>query len=218
MAGAGSQWVAELLCRTDELFLPPALLRTAPLDLDARPAATIPKGSHIVGRHAKAHCDLLAEVDNPTPMAGCTAHRHARRRNPRGGAGCVNALVRICAGGPGRLGSLPRSDVMFVERRRPTVGRFSNPWRSEGAEIKAPISTQDPRRGIYRTAKISLGRKRWSKPVLHALFGSLDCFKAESTVESAPDSSGPQTVGRSQQESLVRENRTLGLRRRGLET
>ena len=120
--------------------------------------------------------------------------------------------------GGGRACSSAEADVMSVERRRPAVGRSSNRRRGEGAEIKAPISTQDPRRGIYRTAKISLGRKRWSKPVLHALLGSFDCIKAESAEESAPDSSGPQTVGRSQQESLVRENRTLGLRRRGLET
>ena len=120
--------------------------------------------------------------------------------------------------GGGRACSSAEADVMSVERRRPAVGRFSNPWRGEGAKIKASIGTQDPRRGIYRTAKTSLGRKRWSKPVLYALCGSLDCFKAKSAEESAPDSSGPQTVGRSQQESLVRENRTLGLRRRGLET
>ena len=108
MVGAGTQRVAELLCRTDEFFLSQALFRTAPLDLDARPAATIPKGSHIVGRHAQAHCDLLAGVDNPTPMAGCTISV-TRAGATEGGAGCVNAHVRICAGGPGRPGSLPCS-------------------------------------------------------------------------------------------------------------
>ena len=30
---------------------------------------------------------------------------------PKGRAGCVNAHVRICAGGPGQPGSLPRSGV-----------------------------------------------------------------------------------------------------------
>ena len=85
-------------------FLSQALFRTAPLDLDARPAATIPKGSHIVGRHAQAHCDLLAGVDNPTPMAGCTIFRHARRRNPREEPDALTRTSGSVRGARGDLG------------------------------------------------------------------------------------------------------------------
>ena len=110
--------------------------------------------------------------------------------------------------GGGRACSSREANVMFVERRRLTVGRSTNLRRGKGAQRKAPVGMQDPRRGTYRTAKTSRGRNRWSSPLQHALYASLGCIRAEGTGESAADSSGPQTVRRSQQESPVREIRT----------
>ncbi len=143
------------------------------------------------------------------------ARNRRRKVGPTGGSSGKGAERRE---GGGRACSSREANVTFVERRRLTVGRSTNPRRGKGAEIKASVSTQDPRRGTYRTAKTSLGRNRRSRPLQHALYGSLDCFKAERTEESTPDSSGPQTVGGSQQESRIREIRTYGLTWRGLET
>ena len=61
MAEAGTQRMAELLCRTNKLPLLAALLQTAPMDLDAHPKTTIPKGLYRMGIPEQVHRGLLAD-------------------------------------------------------------------------------------------------------------------------------------------------------------
>ncbi len=75
MVGAAAQRLVELLCRTDELPVPCELLHPAVLDMDACVTTTFPAGSYDVGHDGQAHCDTLAEVGDPAPMAFHTIHR-----------------------------------------------------------------------------------------------------------------------------------------------
>ena len=70
----------------------------------------------------------LVSVDSPTPCYASLSRCPLRRHSSSVRAVCVNALVRICAGGDQRWSSLPRQ--LFFGRASPRVGLlvyFFNP-------------------------------------------------------------------------------------------
>ena len=84
LAGPGAQWVAELLCRSDELSFPTAMLPRPALDMAQSATVMIPEGSNVVGAHRPVSHEVLAEAEYPSPIAGRTICRHAPWRNRRG--------------------------------------------------------------------------------------------------------------------------------------
>ena len=105
MVGEGGQRMAELLRRADQ-FPGPSRLRTASgvyLAQDLAPA--VPADTDDDSRCSPPpRGAILAPCAGQAPLA----YRAICRQPPKVGAVCVNAHVRICAGGPGQPGSLPR--------------------------------------------------------------------------------------------------------------
>ena len=105
MVGEGGQRMAELLRRADQ-FPGPWRLRTASgVYLAQDLASAVPADTHDDSRCSPPRRGaILAPCAGQAPLA-CRA---VCRQPPKVGAVCVNAHVRICAGGPGQPGSLPR--------------------------------------------------------------------------------------------------------------
>ena len=116
MAGAGGQRMAELLRRPDECPLPAKLHPCPETGMAEGAASAVAAGSLQLATAASARRPLLANAPDPTPMA-----EHAvRRQIPEVGAGCVNAQVRICAGGAGTT-SVPTATDLKSDPRTPTA-------------------------------------------------------------------------------------------------
>ena len=107
MTGTGRQRMAELL-RCPDQFPSPGAVRPCPAkDMDEGAASAVATGPVQLETADGARGPLLAQATDPTPLAGCAVCR----QTPEVGAGCVNAHVRICAGGAGKPASLPQQDV-----------------------------------------------------------------------------------------------------------
>jgi hypothetical protein len=104
MAGAGRQRLRRISRSADELG------RVKCLPTRDHPAVVgdtlqpQPKGLSHLGSHDEAGERLAPQAANPSPLAKSAF----RRQTPEVRAVCVNAHVRICAGGAGQLASLPR--------------------------------------------------------------------------------------------------------------
>ncbi len=75
MVGEGAKRMVELLCRTDELPVLRVLLPAVVLNMDACATTTFLAASYDVGHDGQAHCDTLAEVGDPAPVAFHTIYR-----------------------------------------------------------------------------------------------------------------------------------------------
>ena len=130
---------------------------------------------------------------------------------PEGGAGCVNAHVRICAGGPGRPGSLPCSKalpypVWIIEATgngRTSMNQTKSPLRRcldrksrvnrevharfcERPGVKFPRATRPP---MADTLRILLGRPCMERRS-RGLFRECDRLRLHGRRASGPDKIG----------------------------
>ena len=102
MACAGTQRMAQLLCRTVEYAVSTEVLQVPEMDLVASTTSTFPAGPNDMGATKPVGRTTLAEIENTTRLAGKTIYRHARRCNPREEP---HALARTCGSVRGARGN-----------------------------------------------------------------------------------------------------------------
>ena len=110
--------MAQLLRGTYQLPAPAPIRAAHARHLDKDSPPEVPKGPILLGLVAGNQHRTVAPTPNSTPLAGSKI----RRQSPKVGAVCVNAPVRICAGGVGQPAFLPRSPC-------PTEGPYRPSWR-----------------------------------------------------------------------------------------
>ena len=119
MAREGGQWMAELLCRSEQHPIPAPLCPTPQADMAPHLAPQVAEGSLLMGPTLTTHQDVLAEAGNPTPVAGSTNRRPFHpREEPRALAGMRGSVRGVTSNGnPYRdLKEVARSNQGWINR------------------------------------------------------------------------------------------------------
>ena len=80
LVGPSPQRMAELFCRSDQLPASSTLCCPTEKTVASEPSPQVPEGPDQLGRDGPAGRDLLAEADDPTPMAEPTTGRQSDPR------------------------------------------------------------------------------------------------------------------------------------------
>ena len=116
--------MAQLLRSTYQLSLPGIICVASAAHLDSGAPSEVRERPLLLGLAAGDQQQAVAQAPHRTPMADYAICRQP----PKVGAVCVNAHVRICAGGAGQPAFLPRS--LATERLK----RSGMRWREAGGQ------------------------------------------------------------------------------------
>ncbi len=111
MARTHHPGVAELLRRPRQLPVPETVRVAGSAPVSAGAASALPPLPIILGSRGPSGQMLLAQSHHHPPMARPAPDRQLLKV----GAVCLSGPVRICAGGPGKPGSLPRYHWMLLQ-------------------------------------------------------------------------------------------------------